>query len=143
MHALHSGMDVKAYAESVGRARTTISSEVRGAAVADLVTDIGHDLSKHFSQLVEIHAAPRWLWSALVGKMVADEMTVEATRTMVAEVKDAVEPPGWADLGAAAESIATPGHRSPSMRVFSFGYIGRGAARKAAVGPSMVFIWRI
>ena len=128
MHALHSGMDVKAYAESVGRARTSVSSEVLAARVADAVTHVGHDMTVHFKSLVEIHAAPRWLWSALVGKMVTDGMTVEATRTMVAEVKGAVEPPGWADLGAAAESIATPGHRSPSMRVFSFGYIGSGAA---------------
>jgi hypothetical protein len=40
MHALHSGMDVKAYAESVVRARTTVQDEVKAARVADAVTDI-------------------------------------------------------------------------------------------------------
>lgn len=128
MHALHSGMTERAYAESVGRPKSSVHNEIAAATVADACPHVGADLSQNFRALVEIHAAPRWLWSALVGRVVADEMTVEATRTMVAEVKDAVEPPGWVDLGAAAESIATPGHRSPSMRVFSFGYIGSGAA---------------
>jgi hypothetical protein len=31
------------------------------------------DLSKHFRSLVEIHAAPRWLWRALVAAMVKGE----------------------------------------------------------------------
>jgi hypothetical protein len=84
MHALHSGMEVKAYAESIGRARTSVSSEVLAARVADAVTHVGHDLSSHFKALVEIHAAPRWLWPALVEKMVADSMTVEATRKRAA-----------------------------------------------------------
>ena len=128
MHALHSGMDVRGYSESVGRSKSRVQSEISAARVAEACPDVGTDPSSHFSQLVEIHAAPRWLWSALVGKMVADGMTVEATRTMVAEVKDAVEPPGWADLGAAAEAIATPGHRSPSMRRDAFGHDGSGAA---------------
>jgi hypothetical protein len=34
-------------------------------------TDIRDDLARHFSQLVAIHAAPRWLWSALVAAMLA------------------------------------------------------------------------
>ena len=58
MRALHSGMDVKAYAESVGRARTSVWSEVLAARVADAVTHAGHDLSAHFKALVEIDAAP-------------------------------------------------------------------------------------
>jgi uncharacterized protein YbjT (DUF2867 family) len=56
-------MDVKAYAESVGRARSTVHSEVYAAEVAEAVPDIGND---RFAQLVEIHAAPEWLWAALV-----------------------------------------------------------------------------
>src|SRR5690349_6558947 len=68
---LHSGMDVKTYAASAGRPRQTVSNEVLAARVSSSVPDIGHDLSKLFSQLVEIHVAPRWLWSALVEKLVA------------------------------------------------------------------------
>lgn len=55
---------MRAYAESVGRARKTVTNEVLAAKVADAVADIGHDASAYYSQLVEIHAAPRWLWSA-------------------------------------------------------------------------------
>jgi hypothetical protein len=45
LHALNSGMDVKAYAESVGRARTSVQNEVAAARVANAVTHVGHDLS--------------------------------------------------------------------------------------------------
>ena len=64
MHALHSGMTERAYSESVGRAKTSVHREIAAATVADAWSDIGPDPSSYFSQLVEIHAAPRWLWSA-------------------------------------------------------------------------------
>lgn len=69
MHALHSGMDVKAYAASVGRVRTTVQDEVKAARVAEAVTDIRHDEKPRFAQLVEIHAAPRWIWPSLVAAL--------------------------------------------------------------------------
>jgi hypothetical protein len=56
-------MDVKAYAESVGRKHQTVLDEVHAAKVA-ADTDIRVD--GFFSQLVVIHAAPQWLWAALV-----------------------------------------------------------------------------
>jgi hypothetical protein len=62
-HALRSGIDVKAYAKSVGRVRTTVQKEVEAARVAEAVTHMGHDLSDHFRTLVEIHAAPSCYWS--------------------------------------------------------------------------------
>lgn len=105
MHALHSGMDVKAYAESVGRARTTIQDEVKAARVTDAVTHMRHDLTDQFRSLSEIHAAPKWLWSALVSRMIADGWTVEATRKAVAGVKDAPEPPAWSDVAAIASAL--------------------------------------
>jgi hypothetical protein len=37
---------------------------------------VGFDLSRDFKTLVEIHAAPEWLWSALVSAMVEGEWTV-------------------------------------------------------------------
>jgi len=40
-HALNSGMDVKAYAASVGRARTTVHDEVYAAEVARAVPQCG------------------------------------------------------------------------------------------------------
>jgi ParB-like chromosome segregation protein Spo0J len=57
MHALRSGMEIRAYAADVGRKENTVGNEVKAARVASYVTDIG-DLWKRFSQLVEIHAAP-------------------------------------------------------------------------------------
>lgn len=111
MHALRSGMDVKAYAESVGRAkqRRNVHNEVMAARVAKFVEDVFHDLSKYFSQLVEIHAAPGWLWSALVVAMTEEGWTVEQTRTRVVRVKDLPEPPFWLDIAEALISgVAKP-----------------------------------
>jgi hypothetical protein len=67
-HALKSGMDVKAYAASVGRPNTNVQHEVMAARVAELVSKshVGFDLSDHFRTMVEIHGAPSWLWAALV-----------------------------------------------------------------------------
>ena len=45
-----------------------------------------HDLTEHFRALIEIHAAPQWLWPALVHGMVgvpateSKPWTVEQTR---------------------------------------------------------------
>jgi len=58
-------MDVRAYAELTGRKFTTVQREIQAASVAKACTDIGTQ-AQHFSQLVEIHAAPQWLWLALV-----------------------------------------------------------------------------
>ncbi len=52
---------------------------MRAAKVA-AVTDVGHD---RFAELVEIHAAPEWLWSALVAAMVKGGWSVEQTRIAV------------------------------------------------------------
>jgi len=69
MHALHSGQDVRAYADSTGRKRGVISNEICAARVAAAVQISGQE--DRFSQLVEIHAAPNWLWPALVAAMLA------------------------------------------------------------------------
>lgn len=105
MHALHSGMTERAYADQVGRSKSTVHEEMAAAKVADACPDIRAELSRHWQCLVAIHAAPGWLWSALVSKMVADGLTVEATRKMVAEVKDAPEPPQWSDREAIASAL--------------------------------------
>jgi hypothetical protein len=44
--------------------------------VAASCPDVGTDLSACFSQLVEIHTAPRWACVALVPRMVDDGLTV-------------------------------------------------------------------
>jgi ParB/RepB/Spo0J family partition protein len=133
LHALRSvekpeDLDVKAYAERAGRAkeRRTVQSEIMAARVAEAAADIGHALSDRFSQLVEIHAAPEWLWPALVEAMLPSEATlrepggnvivegkrawtVEETRTQVARFKNITEPPFFLDIARAlVEGIAMP-----------------------------------
>ena len=90
-------MDVNAYAASVGRAHKTVHDEVCAARVA---AD-AHARTDDFRTLVAIHAAPRWLWRALVAAMVEGKWTVEATRKEVARLKDIAEPPAYLDVAAA------------------------------------------
>jgi hypothetical protein len=73
LHALHSvpnrkDLDVKAYAARAGRAKEydTVRREVLAAEVATVCNVANSD---HFIKLVEIHAAPAWLWPALVAAM--------------------------------------------------------------------------
>jgi hypothetical protein len=64
-------MDLKAYAEASGKARTTLSDKVKAYRVLS-VTHMRHETaSDSWRNLAEIHAAPAWLWSALVAKMLA------------------------------------------------------------------------
>ena len=68
-HAAQSGMDLKAYAEASGKARTTLSDKVKAYRVL-AVTHVGHeDARDNWRNLAEIHAAPNWLWKALVAEM--------------------------------------------------------------------------
>lgn len=84
MHALGSGLDIKAYAESAGRRRQRVSNEVLAARVADAVTNVGHELTNQFVALTVVHAAPRWLWLALVGRLLARLADFGETRPCVA-----------------------------------------------------------
>ena len=68
-HAAQSGMDLKAYAEASGKARTSLNHSVHAWRVLS-VTHVGHeDARDNWRNLAEIHAAPHWLWSALVKEM--------------------------------------------------------------------------
>lgn len=55
--------------------------------------------------LAEIHAAPPWLWSALVKQMIESEWTVQVTRDKVKQYKDVDLPPEWTDREKIAESL--------------------------------------
>jgi protein gp37 len=83
LHALGSGMDVKTYAASVGRARSTVHQEVYGAQVAASVPHMQNDLTERARHLAEVHAAPEDRWPALVTEMVEKKWTVEDTRNEV------------------------------------------------------------
>ena len=87
-HAAESGMDLKAYAEASGKVRKTLSDKVMAWRVWS-VADIRHDgLRDSWSQLSVIHAAPNWLWSALVKQMVESGWTVQVTRDKVGAFKE-------------------------------------------------------
>ena len=93
LHALGSGLSVRAYAERVGRKPTPIAMRMQAARVVQACSDIGTAaLKDRWNQLAEIHAAPSWLWPALATELVARGWTVEATRGKVAALKDAPEP---------------------------------------------------
>jgi ParB-like chromosome segregation protein Spo0J len=101
MHALRSGIEVKAYAGNVGRKENTVGNEVRAAKVAGSTgTDIGADLSRYFSQLVEIHAAPYWLWPSL-----GSALLKKRWKGQLAANPDLPDPPYPAPAG--------PGSRAP------------------------------
>ena len=106
-HAAESGMDLKAYAERAGQARQSLQHKVYGWRVLATVPHMGHDAAReNWRNLAEIHAAPKWLWSALVARMVDGAWTVAVTREHVAAVKSAGDPPPWADAEAIAKSLA-------------------------------------
>lgn len=60
-------MDLKAYAEASGKARTSLQHKLYAYEVLASVPHVGHESIKdNWRCLDEIHAAPNWLWSALV-----------------------------------------------------------------------------
>ena len=105
-HAAESGMDLKAYAERAGKARTTLADKLKAWRVLS-VTHVRHeDITDSWRNLAEIHAAPKWLWAALVEKMIEDAWTVQTTREKVGKVKDVIEQlPTWIDECALAKNI--------------------------------------
>jgi ParB/RepB/Spo0J family partition protein len=89
------GKSINAYAAAIGRPRQSVEMEVYAAEVYRAVATRGAsaptDRPRH---LAEIHAAPEWLWAALVAAMLPTEdhpkgWTVEQTKSAVAKIKDA------------------------------------------------------
>jgi hypothetical protein len=136
-HALGSGMDGKAYAANVGRPQPSVAREISAATVAEAVTDIGYGvLLAHFSHLVEIHAAPAWLWPALVAAMPA---TVQQTRELVARLSGVPKNlPEWAgdELGARLVAGTVPVRDINRIEKF-VGQCSRGSPAKSSAGRYM------
>lgn len=104
-HAAQSGMDMKAYAEAAGKKYTTLYDKVKAYRVLT-VTDIrNEDAQANWSQLSQIHAAPKWLWRAMVGAMLQNSWTVAVTREQVAKYKDIGDVPEWANAKGIAQGI--------------------------------------
>jgi protein gp37/ParB-like chromosome segregation protein Spo0J len=95
------GRSVNAYAAEVGRPRQSVEVEIHAAEVyrevaTRVAISVPTDRPRH---LAEIHAAPPWLWSALVEAVLSAKpkpWTVEQTKATVARLKDAPETlPEW------------------------------------------------
>lgn len=101
-------MSVRDYAEAVGKAKSNIDDRRRAASVSQVCPDIRtDDKRRHWQGLAVIAGAPDWLRSALAAELVARGWTVEATRGKVAALKDAPEPPAWADADSIAGAIVS------------------------------------
>lgn len=107
LHALGSGLSQRAYAKKVGKKPGTMQDRVEAAKVAKVCRDIPTvSLAPYWSALSEIHAAPEWLWQAVVGKMLDDKgWTVEAARKAIVQLKDMPEPPKWVDAEVVAGAV--------------------------------------
>ena len=106
-HAAESGMNLKEYAEAVGKVRATLNHKVHAWRVFSL-THMGHDQARtSWRNLAEIHAAPKWLWAALAERMIEKEWTVEQMRKSVAWAKDIPMPPEWSDVPEVARLLVS------------------------------------
>jgi hypothetical protein len=90
MHAIGSGMTQRAYAEKIGKPHRTIATRMQAAEVA-ACADIGTDLRVCWSQLAELHPAPRWLWRSLVSRLASEGSTVEQARGAAQRFKETAE----------------------------------------------------
>jgi ParB/RepB/Spo0J family partition protein len=106
MHALHSRMEIKAYAEMGGQKSTTLQTKVEAAKVFQKTHVSFTDVREVWRALAAIHPAPQWLWSALVTKMLAEQnWTVEKTHQQVKRFQKLEEPPGWVNISAVATAV--------------------------------------
>lgn len=79
-HAAQSGMDLKSYAERAGKAQTTLRNKLMAFRVAT-ESHVGFgQVRECWRNLAEIHAAPKWLWRAMVETMLHNSWTVAVTR---------------------------------------------------------------
>lgn len=69
-HAAESGLDLKAYAEKAGKNGRTLHDKVKAWRVLANVHVHIESARDAWRNLAEIHAAPEWLWPALVAQMI-------------------------------------------------------------------------
>ena len=114
MHALGSGLSQRDYAAKVGKGMGAMQPRVQAAAVFaecnDIITANARDL---WSSIAALHSSPRWLWPALVSRLVTEGWSVEVARREAQKLKDAQEPAEWTNQEAVAQKIAK-GELTPS-----------------------------
>jgi hypothetical protein len=81
----------------MGIGAASVFSEIRTRVrISDLIQRTRH--------LTEIHAAPKWLWRALVAATLTNGWHVEQTKSAVRRVKDAAESLEYLDIAKAVVS---------------------------------------
>ena len=100
------GRSAKAYAERAGREKE-IRNVLREIDAADVLLTVGAsaNFAGSWSPLAELHSAPRWLWPALVSRLVAEGWSVEQARKEAQRLKDTPPPPAWTDREGIAEAV--------------------------------------
>ena len=68
-HAAQSGMDLKAYAEASGKVYQTLVKKLWAWRVVSVIHVDNENAQDNWRNLAQIHAAPNWLWKALVAVM--------------------------------------------------------------------------
>lgn len=120
LHAVRSGLSMTEYAKQTGMSLANLQNRWEAAKV---VQEIRHmpkiELAPFWRALSEIHPAPRWLWQALVTKMLADAWTVEETRRQVKRLKQAQEPPAWANAEEMAAALLDGTLKLPALARFA------------------------
>lgn len=107
LHALDSSMTIRDYAEKSGKGKSEIDRRKSAGEVFRSCPHVGTTAEKKeaWRQIGEIHAAPDWLWTALVQQMIADGWTVVTTREKVSAFKDCPATPAWSDSDKIAEAL--------------------------------------
>jgi hypothetical protein len=81
LHALDTGLSVRAYANDMGLKPGTVQDLIEAAKVARDCRDVPTAVLARFTgHLTEIHAAPSWLWPALIARLIAEGWNVETAR---------------------------------------------------------------
>jgi ParB/RepB/Spo0J family partition protein len=109
-HAKESGYTQTEYSKTVGKSQQSVSLWIKAADVYHTCGTEHPDLSASWRNLAEIHAAPKWIWAALVEKMVEDGWTVQVTREKVSKAKsigdlDVNTYPYWNVAGVASNIV--------------------------------------
>jgi hypothetical protein len=105
IHALRSGKGVREYAREVERAPSLV---VRDRQAAEVFTNVNGDhtrLASKTMQLAELHATASWLWPALVERLLVEGWNADTARGHAGRLKDAPQPPIWADRDPLAQDI--------------------------------------
>lgn len=104
-HALESGLEIKDYAERVGKKYPTLMHKVYAATVLQNINIDILDVCDTWMALATIHPAPEWLWPALVTQLHTEHWTVDVTRSHVKPFQKLDAPPVWSDTNIIATAL--------------------------------------